>query len=236
MQGKQEFGCPKAGLWGQQAEMAAGAGAGQDREPSESSFGVLVIYFSSQEAALFQHCVRVDGLLFTKSTLKSRGGEAGRKMNPPRAEPRQPREGSSARREGGGEWRKQKRTETSFTAERNPRLPKQGPQPHLTSSLRVRADAVIPISPRTAPCAPHKLLFCFLPPRLPRPQLLPLLAPAPGTRRGEQPFPPFGTPARMCVPQFPHSPSRTLGKERFLKPLWEAFLRVFQQGRFPAQI
>lgn len=30
MQGKQEFGCPKAGLWGQQAEMAAGAGAGQD--------------------------------------------------------------------------------------------------------------------------------------------------------------------------------------------------------------
>lgn len=83
MQGKQELGCPKTGLWGQQAEMAAGAGAGKDREPSEGSFGMLFILFSNREAALFRHCARVDGLLITKSTLKSQGGEAGRKMTPP---------------------------------------------------------------------------------------------------------------------------------------------------------
>lgn len=231
MQGKQELVCPKPGLWGQQAEMAAGAGAGQDQERSEGSLGVLFILFSNQEAALFQHCVRVDGLLCTKSMLKSQGGEAGRKMTPLiRA---QAAAGGQQHPPGG--WQrvgKQKHIKTSFTAKKNPRLPRQSPQPHLTSSLRLRADAAIPLSPRTAPCTPHKLLVCC-PRDYPDPRFCHCWPQPPSPGAGSSPSLPW-QPSLYLPASVSPSPSRTLGDERFFKPLWEAFLwvHVFQQGRF----
>lgn len=182
--------------------MAAGAGAGKDREPSEGSFGMLFILFSNREAALFRHCARVDGLLITKSTLKSQGGEAGRKMTPP----------SRAQAAAGGQqhppgwWQrvKQKRIETSFTAKKNPPAPEaEPPAPsHFVSEAPGRCS-----DPRFSP---HSTLYSaqapfLLPPGLPPPQVLPLLAPVPVTRRGEQPFPPLAAQPVFACLSFPIS-------------------------------
>lgn len=111
-----------------------------------------------------------------------------------------------------------------------PRLPRQSPQPHLTSSLRLRADAAIPVSPRTAPCTPHQLLFCS-PRDYPHPRFCHCWPQPPSPGGGSSPSLPW-QPSLYLPASVSPSPSRTLGDERFFKPLWEAFLWVFQQGRF----